>query len=82
MGQEEKTRTDRGEKLVEEAFGAHHTETDVHYKRVLELVAAWHFVTIPLGPLLALMQVLAGEGERVQALWLVVAPVCTLFTIS
>ena len=55
----------------------HHSETDLHYKRVLELVAAWHFVTIPLGPAMAAMQVMAGEGHRVQALWLYVAPICT-----
>ena len=40
---------------------------------VLQLVAAWHLVTIPLGPLLAAVQHLTGEPGSV--IWLVFAPI-------
>ena len=51
----------------------HPSEQDLHYGRILRLVAAWHLITIPLGPLLALLQVIAGEGDRIRALWLIIA---------
>lgn len=56
----------------------HASITDPHRRRVLALVASWNLVTIPLGPFLALMQLLAGEGHRISATWLVAAPVATL----
>ena len=56
----------------------HPSEHDLHYGRVLRPVAAWHLLTIPLGPLLALLQVIAGEGDRIRALWLIIAPCSTL----
>ena len=55
----------------------HRSVTDLHTARVLKLVATWHLFTTPLGPLLALFQVLSGEPERVRALWLVYAPIAT-----
>ena len=56
----------------------HPSITDPHRRRVLGLVASWNLVTIPLGPFLALMQLLAGEGHRISATWLVAAPITTL----
>jgi len=56
----------------------HASVGDMHYSRILRLVAGWHLITIPLGPLLALLQALAGEPERIRSLWLVTAPLCTL----
>ena len=56
----------------------HPKVSDPHIKRILGLVAAWHLVTIPLGPLLAALQVAFGEADRVSGLWLYVAPVATL----
>ena|GEM_PF-5393108 len=66
------------ERLVE----PHPSEKDLHFRRILRLVASWHFVTIPLGPMLAGFQILAGEGHRVRALWLFIAPVMTAINFA
>ncbi len=63
--------------LWQRMLQVHPDETDGYRRKVLQLVAGWHLLTIPLGPLLAAAQIAAGESHRVSVIWLVLAPVLT-----
>ncbi|HAN31743.1 MAG TPA: hypothetical protein DCQ06_09125 [Myxococcales bacterium] len=56
----------------------HDSISDLNTRRVLQMLATWHLIALPLGPILALSQVFAGEADRVSAVWLVLAPLLAL----
>ena len=64
-------------RLLDRWTAPHAQITEPQFRRILRLTAAWHLLTIPLGPLLGMIQLAVGEGDRIRLVWLVAAPVMT-----